>query len=154
MRLFLLVSTILTVSLVAAAGDGKPAAYAVRYEGGSLPWTHGSLKATLGSEQIVLKAGRQRIAVPANAITEIAYGNNVRKRFGATVLDVVPFVKLGESECHYVGVTWTNGDAAKSEALFRLNASEYRDFLAGLERMTGKKGVDTNQVPTVVRYGL
>jgi hypothetical protein len=155
MRVFLLISIASLFCYAAAAGEAKTPAYPVKYEGGNLHLTHRALKATLGSEQIVLRAGHQSISVPASAITEIAFGNNVRRRFGAPVLDVVPFMKLGEAESHYVGVSWTNGDsAAKSEALFRLSSSEYHDFLAALERLTGKKAVDTNQVPTVVRYGL
>src|SRR5579872_3718868 len=130
MRALLLISMVLAGSLGALAGDGKSQAYPVRYEGGNLPVAHAAMKATVGTEQLVLKVGRQRISVPATAVTEIAYGNGVRRRFGAPVLDVVPFMKLGEAESHYVGVSWTNGDtAAKSEALFRLSNSEYHDFL-------------------------
>jgi len=155
MRLALLFSMVSLLPWAASAGDGKSPVYSVKYEGGSLSTTHHTMTAVLGTEQLVLKAGRQRIKVPASAITEIAYGNNVRRRFGAPVLDVVPFMKLGEAESHYVGVSWTSGDAgAKSEAVFRLSSSECRDFLSELERITGKKAVDTNQVPTVVRYGL
>jgi hypothetical protein len=131
----------------------------VKYEGGSLRLVHRKVTATVGNEEVVLTNSRQRISVPAKSITEIAYGNEVRRRFGAAVLDVVPFKRLGEAETHYVGVSWldeTRGGEkpAKSEAVFRLTNSEYRDFLAALERLTGKKAVDTNQVPTTVRYGL
>jgi len=38
------------------------------------------------------------------------------------------------------------------EVLFRLNKGEYGAFLAGLERLTGKKAVDTNQTLTAVHY--
>ncbi|HUA58772.1 MAG TPA: hypothetical protein VML19_08470 [Verrucomicrobiae bacterium] len=155
MRLALLLSVISVLPWTASAGDGKTPIYPVKYEGGSLHVTPGAMKATLGTEQIVFKAGRQRIKVAASAITEISYGNNVRRRFGAPVLDVVPFMKLGEAETHYVGVSWATGETgAKSEAVFRLSSSDCRDFVAELERITGKKAVDTNQVPTVVRYGL
>jgi len=152
----LFISTVFVWPYAAVAGNGKSPAYPVKYEGGSLQLGHRTVTATLTGDQILLRAGRQRIAVPAKSITEIAYGDGVRRRFGATVLDVVPFVRLGEAEGHYVGVSWTGGGGspAKSEALFRLSGSEYRDFLAALERLTGKKAVDTNQVPTVVRYGL
>jgi hypothetical protein len=63
---------------------------------------------------------------------------------------------LGESEHLYVGVTWMNSatgaKSPKVEVLFRLNKSEYGAFLAGLERLTGKKAVDTNQTLTAVHY--
>jgi len=64
---------------------------------------------------------------------------------------------LGESENHYVGVTWMNSGLTgaktpKVEVLFKLNKSEYSAFLSGLERLTGKKAVDTNQTLTAVHY--
>src|ERR1035438_5382089 len=156
---FLLFSTVLVWPHAAVAGGSKASeatVYPVKYEGGSLRLDHRKVTATLRNEEVVLTAGRQRIAVPARCITEIAYGNEVRRRFGAAVLDVVPFLRLGESGTYYVGVSWVPDipGATKSEAVFRLTAAEHRDLLAALERLTGKKAVDTNQVPTVVRYGL
>jgi hypothetical protein len=61
---------------------------------------------------------------------------------------------LGESQDRYIGVAWTaaGGNAARAQVLLKLNRGEYRDFLAALEQATGIKAVDTNQVPTVVRY--
>jgi hypothetical protein len=38
--------------------------------------------------------------------------------------------------------------------LFKLNSGEYREFLAALERLTGRKAVDANKTPTVVHYDL
>jgi hypothetical protein len=146
---------------LAVAGGTKASdvAYPVKYEGGSLHLEHGKVTARLENRNVVISTGRQSIVVPAESITGIAYGDAVRRRFGAAVLDVVPFMRLGEAETYYVGVSWTdtnrNGtSAAKSEAVFRLTAAERREFLTALERLTGKKATDTDQVPTVVRYGL
>jgi hypothetical protein len=63
---------------------------------------------------------------------------------------------LGESSDHYVGVAWSgaSGNTARAQALLKLSRGEYRDFLAALEQVTGIKAVNTNQVPTVVRYGI
>jgi hypothetical protein len=81
----------------------------------------------------------------------------VHHRFGGAVLGAVPYMHLGASENHYVGVSWTEasatgGNTPKVEVLFKLNKSEYAAFLSGLERMTGKKAVDTRQTLTAVRY--
>jgi hypothetical protein len=148
---FLLFAAVLVYPNLAAAGATKASAtaYPVKYEGGSLHLEHGRIIATLGNEKVVLTAGRQRIVVPAKSITQIAYGNAVRRRFGAAVLDVVPFMRLGEAETHYVGVSWTGG-----EAVFRLTPSQHREFLSALERLTGEPATDTNHVPTSVRYEL
>jgi hypothetical protein len=54
-----------------------------------------------------------------------------------------------------VAVTWTDSTRKTDrEILLKLNHGEYRDFVAVLERLTGKKAANTNQTPTAVRYGL
>ncbi|MGB7760446.1 MAG: hypothetical protein WBL61_11485 [Bryobacteraceae bacterium] len=126
------------------------------YQGGTLPFDHSKVKATLGADEVVLVQHGRRIAVPASSITEIDSATGVHRRLGAAVLDVVPYMHLGETENHYVGVAWRNASTGakppKVEALFKLNKSEYTAFLSGLERLTGKKAVDTNQTRTAVRY--
>jgi len=127
------------------------------YEGGTLPLGHSKLKATLGTDEVVLIQHGRRISVPAASITEIACATGVHRRAGATVLGVVPYMHLGTAEDHYVGVAWVRDAAAgaktqKVEVLFKLNKSEYGVFIAGLERLTGKKAVDTNQTLTSVHY--
>jgi len=142
------------------AGQSKNAAnadYPANYEGGSLPLRHSKVKATLGAEEVILMQRGFRIAVPAISITEIDCSTDVHRRMGAAVLGVVPYMHLGETENHYIGVTWmtsdeTGGKTPRAEVLFKLNKSEYSSFLAGLERLTGKKAVDTNQILTTVHY--
>jgi hypothetical protein len=143
----------------AFAGQSKNGApeYPANYEGGSLPLRHSKVTATLGADEVVLEQRGQRIAVPANDITEIACATGVHRRLGASVLDVVPYMHLGETQSHYIGVTWMKSGAADgktptAEVLFKLSKSEYASFLAGLERLTGKKAVDTNQTLTTVHY--
>lgn len=134
-----------------------PANFPANYAGGTLPFDRSKVKATLGTDEVILVQHGHRIAVPASSITEIVCATGVRRRLGAAVLDVVPYMHLGESENHYVGVTWMNSAATgartpKVEVLFKLNKSEYSAFLSGLERLTGKKAVDTNQTLTAVHY--
>jgi len=141
------------------ARDSKSVAvanYPASYEGGTLPFDHSKVKATLGPDEVILVQHGHRISVPASSITEIACATGLRRRLGASVLDVVPYMHLGESESHYVGVTWVNAGtgakAPKVEVLFKLNKTEYGAFLSGLERLTGKKAIDTNQTLTTVHY--
>lgn len=137
--------------------NAAPANLPASYEGGTLPFDHSKVKATFSAEEVILVQHGHRVAVPAGSITEIDCATGVRRRLGAAVLDVVPYMHLGESENHYIGVTWVNNAATgartpKVEVLFKLNKSEYDTFLSGLERLTGKKAVDTNQTRTAVRY--
>jgi hypothetical protein len=145
---------IFSVTLFASEPKDQRNAYPAMYEGGTLPLSHNKVKATLGGDAVIFEQGARRIAVPAKDIVRITCGNNIRRRFGAVVLDVVPLMRLGESETLYIGLTWTGGSATKAEALFRLSRDDYQAFLAALERLTGMKAVDTHQVPTVVRYEL
>lgn len=137
--------------------EGAPANIPASYEGGSLPLDHSKVKATLGADGVILVQRGRRISVPARSITEIACGTGVHRRMGAAVLDVVPYMHLGETKEHYVGVTWISETAPGSNApnvavLLKLNKGEYGAFVAGLERITGKKAVDTNRTLTSVRY--
>ncbi|HUE20122.1 MAG TPA: hypothetical protein VMQ86_00480 [Bryobacteraceae bacterium] len=148
----------LSITLVPPAALAKKAAadYPAKYAGGSLPLDHHKVRATLAKDEIIFMQGDQRIAVPVKSITGISCGTEVRRRLGAWALDVVPLMHLGESSDHYVGVAWSgaSGNTARAQALLKLSRGEYRDFLAALEQVTGIKAVNTNQVPTVVRYGI
>jgi hypothetical protein len=132
-------------------GSAHPAAYPATYEGGSLPLPHHKVKVLLGGEELLLLQGHRRIVVPVKQIREISCGTQVHRRPGATVLGAVPFMRLAESEEHYVGVTWTE-DSRDTAVLFRLDGGEYREFVAALERLTGIKAIDTFRVPSSVRY--
>jgi len=130
------------------------AAYPVTYAGGSLPLNHNKIRAALGRDEVIFTQHSRRIAVPLKNITEISCSTAVHRRLGASVLDVVPLVHLGEAENHYIGVAWTHAGTARAEVLLKLGRAEYREFLAALEQGTGIKAVDTNRVPTVVHYSL
>jgi hypothetical protein len=151
-------SLLLSVALLpSAAVAQKPATvYPATYAGGSLPLDHHKVRATLGKDEVVFMQGDRRIAVPVRNITEISCGTEVRRRLGASVLDAVPMMHLGESESRYVGVAWTgaSGNTSRAQVLLKLSRGEYREFLAALEHATGIKAVDTNQVPTVVHYQI
>ena len=146
----LAVFVFLSIALLPTAAVAKKAAtdYPATYAGGSLPLDHHKVRAAFGKDEVIFMQGGRRIAVPVKSITEISCGTEVRHRMGASVLDVVPLMHLGESQDHYVG------NSARAQVLLKLSRGEYRDFLAALEQATGMKAIDTNQVPTVVRYQI
>jgi hypothetical protein len=145
----------LSVALLPSGALAKKASdYPATYAGGSLPLNHHKVYAAVGRDEVIFMQGGQRIAVPVKSITDISCATEIRHRAGASVLDVVPLMHLGKSADRYIGVAWTgaHGAATQGQALLKLSRSEYRDFLAALEQATGIKAVNTNQVPTVVRY--
>ena len=125
--------------------------YKVMYDGGSLPniKTGAKLQMTLGEKDILFTESGQEIkAIPASAITEITYGQDVHRRVGAAIgLAVVSFgvgglMALTKSKKHFVGITWQDGDKRGGFAM-QCDKNDYRGVLAGLEGLTGKKAVDS-----------
>jgi hypothetical protein len=137
-----------TVGLLSAADTS----YHVTYDGGSVP----SVKAGSGVQlfidegQIRIQKDKQDIAtIPAAAVTEISYGQDVHRRVGAAVgLAFVSFgvgglMALTKSKKHFIGFTWDNG-GKKGGMAFQADKNDYRGVLAGLEGITGKHAVNSD----------
>ena len=148
-RVFALFLCLLVPTVVLASNSNG---YKVLYDGGSLPniKTGAKLELTLGEKDIHFSEGGQEIKViPAAAITEISYGQDVHRRIGAAIgLAVVSFgvgalMALTKSKKHFVGLTWQDGDKKGGFAM-QCDKNDYRGVLAGLEGLTGKKAVDSD----------
>ena len=148
-RLLALFLCLLVPTIVFASNSNG---YKVMYDGGSLPnlKTGAKLELTLGEKDIHFSEGGQEIKViPASAITEITYGQDVHRRIGAAIgLAVVSFgvgglMALTKSKKHFVGLTWQDGDKRGGFAI-QCDKNDYRGVLAGLEGLTGKKAVDSD----------
>jgi len=152
--LFCILFALLSANL--AAAKTSAATVRVKYEGGTLPLGQGTTHVTFAENKVVFIQGERKLAIPLQNITTIACNTDVRRRFGASVLGIVPVLHLDTAETYYVGLTWTGNTPAgtRMEGVFRLSAGEYGDFLMTLERLTGKSAIDTHRVPAVVRYGL
>ena len=133
---------------MALAGDSG---YKVQYDGGSVAGvkTGKELKMYIEGNQIRFTEGKNAFMnLPASAVTEISYGQDVHRRVGTAVgLAVVSFgigalVALSKSKKHYVGLTWADGDKKGGFAM-QCDKNEYRGILAALEGVTGKKAVDS-----------
>jgi len=131
------------------AGDNS---YKIAYDGGSIQ----NLKA--GTEMhIFLDGNNIRIVrdktdvavIPASAVTEISYGQDVHRRVGAAIgvavvsLGIGALLALSKSKKHFIGLTWD--DAGKKGGFaFQASKNDYRGLLAGLEGITGKKAIDSD----------
>jgi len=125
--------------------------YKVTYDGGSLPdlKTGSGLHLFIDQDKVrFVDNGKEIASVPASAITEISYGQDVHRRVGAAIgLAVVSFgigalMALTKSKKHFVGLTWADGDK-KGGLAVQCDKNEYRGILAGLEGISGKKAVDS-----------
>ena len=94
------------------------------------------------------------LSLPASAVTEISYGQDVHRRVGAAIgLAAVSFgvgalMALTKSKKHFIGLTWDDA-GHKGGIAFQAEKSDYRGVLAGLEGITGKKAV--NSEPMTVK---
>lgn len=131
------------------AGDNG---YKVAYDGGSLQNAKAGTNMKLfidGNNIKIMKDSAEVVTIPAAAVTEISYGQDVHRRVGAAIgvavvsLGVGALLALTKSKKHYIGITWD--DAGKKGGLaFQADKNDYRGLLAGLEGVTGKKAVNSD----------
>lgn len=126
--------------------------YKVTYDGGSLSDTKvgNGLKLIISGDRVTFLHDKAEVVnIPASAITEISYGQDVHRRVGAAIgLAVVSFgigalMALTKSKKHYVGLTWADGDKKGGMAM-QCDKNEYRGILAALEGVSGKKAVNSD----------
>lgn len=138
----------LAIPVSVFASDGG---FKVIYDGGSLAdiKTGTSLKLHLDGNTIKFVNGKSEVvSIPAAAITEISYGQDVHRRVGTAVavgvftLGLGALTALSKSKKHFVGLTWADGDK-KGGLAIQCDKNDYRGVLAALEGVTGKKAVDS-----------
>jgi hypothetical protein len=133
------------------AGDSG---YKIAYDGGSLPDVKAGsgIKLHLETTNIrIEKDGKDLAMVPASSVTEISYGQDVHRRVGAAVgvgvftLGLGALMALSKSKKHFIGLTWDD-NGKKGGFAFQADKNDYRGILAGLEGITGKKAVDSENM--------
>jgi CxxC motif-containing protein (DUF1111 family) len=136
------------IAMFAADDNG----YKVTYDGGSLPGAKSGSGMKLyieGDHVRLVKDKADVITIPASAITEVSYGQDVHRRVGAAVglafvsLGVGALMALSKSKKHYVGLTWADGDK-KGGLAVQCDKNDYRGVLAALEGISGKKAVNSD----------
>jgi hypothetical protein len=133
----------------AFANDGG---YHVIYDGGSVSDAKAGtgMKLFINPSTVHIMKEKTEIAlIPAGAVTEISYGQDVHRRVGTAIglavfsLGIGALMALSKSKKHYVGLTWDDA-GKKGGVAFQVDKNEYRGVLAGLEGITGKKAVDSD----------
>ena len=141
-----------TASVQPATPVASSGAYKLTYDGGSIanfkPGT--GMKLYLDSDQIrIVKDHAGVLSLPASAVTEISYGQDVHRRVGAAIgLATISFgvgalMALTKSKKHFIGLTWDDA-GNKGGVAFQADKNDYRGVLAGLEGITGKKAVNSD----------
>lgn len=146
----LIASAMLLIFPVLSADNGYSE---VKYTGGTLPINAGEdVKLFMQNEQVRVQYKKEPATViPAAAITEVSYGQEVHRRIGAAAatavftLGVGAILLLSKSKKHYIGVLWNDEATGKKGGLtFQVDKNEYRGVLAGLEGISGKKAIDAD----------
>ena len=149
MKKLLAVFLCMVFPMVAFAGDNS---YKIVYEGGSIQGLKAGkeMKLFIEGDKIRIMQDKQEVAIiPASAVTEISYGQDVHRRVGAAIgiavftLGLGALMALSKSKKHFVGLTWDDG-GKKGGFAFQADKNDYRGLLAGLEGITGKKAVDSD----------
>jgi hypothetical protein len=148
MNKFLAMVLCLAMPIAVFAGDNG---YKVTYDGGSIAdaKTGSGMKLFIDPNLVRLVSDKGAVSIPASAVTEISYGQDVHRRVGAAIglavvsLGVGALMALTKSKKRYVGLTWTDGDKKGGFAM-QCDKNEYRGVLAGLEGVTGKRAVNSD----------
>ena len=152
MKIARILTAILLCVVVPISVYASDPGYKVIYDGGSLQdqKAGADMQLVISGDHITLLKNKTEIAnIPASAVTEISYGQDVHRRIGAAIglavvsLGIGALMALTKSKKHYVGLTWADGDKKGGFAM-QCDKSDYRGVLAGLEGVTGKKAVDSD----------
>lgn len=148
MKKFLALFLCILIPVAVFAGDNS---YKIGYDGGSLPNVKAGTGMKLSMENgniRILKDKNELAVIPASAVTEISYGQDVHRRVGTAVavgvfsFGIGALTALSKSKKHFIGLTWDDG-GKKGGIAFQADKSDYRGLLAGLEGVTGKKAVNS-----------
>ncbi|MGH9545424.1 MAG: hypothetical protein ACRD23_09430 [Terriglobales bacterium] len=116
MRMLIVAVLSLAIPISVFAGDNG---YKVTYDGGSLTDIKSGTGLKLyieGNNVRLVKDKADVTTIPANAITEVSYGQDVHRRVGTAVavgvftLGLGALTALSKSKKHFVDLTWANGD--------------------------------------------
>jgi CxxC motif-containing protein (DUF1111 family) len=146
MKNLLVIALCATICASSFAAE-KEFGYSVMYSGGSLAGIKPGkgLKLFVDGDKVRIAAGKENsLVIPAAAITEVSYGQDVHRRVGTAIavgvftLGLGALTALSKSKKHYVGLTWANGDQ-KGGLAMQCDKSDYRGILAALEGVSGKR---------------
>lgn len=146
---FIAVLISIALPCVSFASDGS---YHVNYSGGSISeFKAGTgMKLFINQSTIHITKDKTDVAlIPAGAVTEISYGQDVHRRVGTAIglavvsLGIGALMALSKSKKHFIGLTWDDA-GKKGGVAFQVDKNEYRGVLAGLEGITGKKAIDSD----------
>jgi hypothetical protein len=120
-----------------AAGSGAR----VEYVGGTMAAVAGNSRGSLdltGEEALELRVREISIQVPYERINLLEYGQKVDRRYAEAIL-ISPLMLLAKKRKHFLTVGFTDSEGRQQALVFRVDKSDVRSVLVGLEARTGRK---------------
>jgi hypothetical protein len=91
-----------------------------------------------GNEEFVFYCGKEQFRIPYGRINTVEYGQDVSRRYAAAVL-ISPVLLLSKERRHYVTLNFTDRNGMQQAVVFRVEKTDIRSVLAGLEARTGRR---------------
>jgi hypothetical protein len=132
----LLAMTVLSPLVLNAEDTGGDA----EYIGGTVALpakAEGKIQVT-DSEAFTFRSKKAAIRVPYEKIHMLEYGQKVNRRYVSAVL-ISPVLLLAKSRKHYLTIGYTDESGEQQALVFRVDKSDIRSILAGLEVKTGRR---------------
>jgi hypothetical protein len=135
--MFRIAVLLILFGLPLAAGSGAR----VEYVGGTMAAVAGNSRGSLdltGEEALELRVREISIQVPYERINLLEYGQKVDRRYAEAIL-ISPLMLLAKKRKHFLTVGFTDSEGRQQALVFRVDKSDVRSVLVGLEARTGRK---------------
>jgi hypothetical protein len=129
-------SLILALPLVAVEPGVK-----VQFVGGTVSGIAAKTNSYLdltGDDTLLFHLGKEELGIAYRKINTVEYGQSVSRRYAEAVL-ISPLLLLSKSRKHFVTIGYVDPEGKQQALVFRVEKSDIRSVLAGLEARTGRR---------------
>lgn len=91
-----------------------------------------------GADEMVFHCAGGDVHVPYGKVNTLEYGQTVSRRYAAAVL-LSPLLLLSKARKHFVTVGYVDAEGRQQVVVFRVEKSDIRSVLVGLEARTGRR---------------
>ncbi len=89
-----------------------------------------------GRDAMVFRSKSRSLEIPYERVHTLEYGQRVNRRYLEGIL-ISPVLLLAKSRKHFLTVGYTDSEGHRQALVFRVDKSDVRAVLAGLEAKTG-----------------
>ena len=91
-----------------------------------------------GADEMVFHRASSEIRVVYQKVNTLEYGQTVSRCYAAAVL-ISPLLLLSKARKHFVTVGYVDSEGRQQAVIFRVDKSDIRSVLVGLEARTGRR---------------